>query len=54
VRHQLDQDIESLGATLKFLNIALIPLILTGILFVGGRFRQRSRAQAAAGAGVGA
>ena len=29
VRHQLNQDIEELGSTLKFLNIALIPLLLT-------------------------
>jgi ABC-type uncharacterized transport system involved in gliding motility auxiliary subunit len=29
VRHQLNQDIEKLGSTLKFLNIALIPLLLT-------------------------
>jgi len=43
VRHQLDQDIESLGVTLKFLNVALIPLLLTALLFVGGRLRQRSR-----------
>jgi ABC-type uncharacterized transport system involved in gliding motility auxiliary subunit len=29
VRHQLDKDIEVLGSTLKFINIALIPLLLT-------------------------
>ena len=44
VRHQLDQDIKSLGGTLKFLNVALIPLLLTGVLFIGGRLRQRRRA----------
>jgi|TARA_Y100000310_G_scaffold344219_2_gene455791 ABC-type uncharacterized transport system involved in gliding motility auxiliary subunit len=32
VRHQLDKDIEALGTTLKFINIALIPILLT--LFV--------------------
>lgn len=32
VRHQLDKDIEALGTTLKFVNIALIPILLT--LFV--------------------
>ena len=47
VRHQLDQDIESLGATLKFLNIALIPLLLTGVLFLGGWLRQRGKARTA-------
>ncbi len=34
VRHQLNQDIEQLGTTLKFLNIALIPLLLTLALLV--------------------
>jgi ABC-type uncharacterized transport system involved in gliding motility auxiliary subunit len=29
VRHQLDKDIEVLGSTLKFINIALIPILLT-------------------------
>jgi ABC-type uncharacterized transport system involved in gliding motility auxiliary subunit len=32
VRHQLDRDIESLGSMLKFLNIFLMPLVLTGLL----------------------
>ena len=34
VRHQLDRDIESLGAGLKFINIVLMPLLLTGLLLV--------------------
>ncbi len=35
VRHQLDEDIEQLGATLKFLNIVLFPILLTlGLLLV--------------------
>ncbi len=29
VRHQLNQDIEMLGTTLKFVNIVLMPLLLT-------------------------
>ncbi|MBT6893629.1 MAG: ABC transporter [Gammaproteobacteria bacterium] len=29
VRHRLDQDIEQLGGTLKFINILLMPLLLT-------------------------
>lgn len=32
VRHQLDKDIEQLGAKLKFLNILLLPLLLTAML----------------------
>ena len=33
VRYQLNADIEALGSTLKFLNIALVPLLLTlGVL----------------------
>lgn len=32
VRHQLDKDIEGLGSMLKFLNILLMPLLLTGFL----------------------
>ena len=32
VRHQLDKDIENLGGTLKFLNIALIPILLTALI----------------------
>lgn len=32
VRHQLDKDIESLGAWLKVLNIAIMPLLLTLLL----------------------
>lgn len=33
VRHQLDKDIEALGGRLKFINILLMPLLLTGFLF---------------------
>lgn len=32
VRHRLERDIESLGAQLKFLNIVLMPMLLTGLL----------------------
>lgn len=32
VRHQLDKDIAKLGSQLKFLNIALMPLLLVGLL----------------------
>lgn len=34
VRHQLDKDIEELGSTLKFINIALIPILLSLALLV--------------------
>jgi len=33
VRRQLDQDIASLGATLKFINIVLAPVFLTLVLW---------------------
>ena len=33
VRHSLDQDIEQLGGRLKFINIILMPLLLTLALF---------------------
>jgi len=43
VRYQLNADIEALGRTLKFLNIALVPLLLTlGVL--GLWFWRRRRA----------
>lgn len=48
VRRQLDADIESLGARLKFLNIAAMPLLLT-LLAVGFavlRARRRKEAKA--------
>ena len=35
MRYQLNADIEALGRSLKFLNIALVPLLLTfGVLVV--------------------
>ena len=34
VRRQLDKDIEQLGATLKFLNIALVPILITLMLLM--------------------
>ena len=43
VRHQLNKDISSLGAGLKFLNIVLLPLLLTGFLLVGRRLNILSR-----------
>ena len=45
VRRQLDEDIQGLGAKLKFLNIAGVPLLLTAaaLVFVGWRSRQRAR-----------
>jgi len=42
VRHQLDKDIDGLGATLKFINIALVPLLLTLALF-GWSYLRRTR-----------
>ncbi len=48
VRHQLNDDIESLGATLKFLNIALVPLLLT-LLLLGLHYLRLSRSKEARG-----
>jgi ABC-type uncharacterized transport system involved in gliding motility auxiliary subunit len=44
VRRQLDSDIEALGAWLKFINIALIPLLLTlgAVGYVWWNARQRA------------
>lgn len=39
VRHQLNKDIETLGSTLKFINIALIPILLTFLLLVANFLR---------------
>ena len=43
VRHQLDSDIEVLGSTLKFLNIALIPILMTLLLLVVNYIRVNRR-----------
>jgi ABC-type uncharacterized transport system involved in gliding motility auxiliary subunit len=49
VRRQLDADIESLGATLKFINIAAVPILIT-LLAVGLlAWRARRRANAVRG-----
>jgi ABC-type uncharacterized transport system involved in gliding motility auxiliary subunit len=42
VRHQLDKDIEQLGTTLKFLNIALVPILLTLLLLGINLMRARA------------
>ena len=34
VRHQLDRDIEQLGSSLKFINIALVPILITLALII--------------------
>ena len=41
VRHQLDRDIELLGSTLKFINIALIPILMTLLLLAMNVLRLR-------------
>ena len=42
VRHQMDREIESLGAWLKFLNVALVPLLLTLALYLVNLVRSRA------------
>ncbi|MDA0978279.1 MAG: hypothetical protein O3B72_06970, partial [Proteobacteria bacterium] len=39
VRHQLDSEIEDLGSMLKFLNVLLMPLLLTGLLLTARYLR---------------
>ncbi|MOA26437.1 hypothetical protein D3C78_1472310 [compost metagenome] len=41
VRYQLNADIEGLGRVLKFVNIALVPLLLTLGVIVLWLFRRR-------------
>lgn len=43
VRHQLDRDIEALGSQLKFLNIFLVPVLLTLFLLAFNYVRLRKR-----------
>jgi ABC-type uncharacterized transport system involved in gliding motility auxiliary subunit len=46
VRHQMDREIESLGAALKVLNIVAAPLLLTLLLFGWHRWRESARRRA--------
>lgn len=48
VRRSLDQDIQRLGATLKFINIALVPLLVIAVALVLWSLRRRRRRQFAA------
>lgn len=43
VRHQLDKDIDGLGATLKFLNILFLPILLTLALMMINYIRLSNR-----------
>ncbi len=43
VQHQLSKDIESLGSVLKFINIALTPILLTLILVFIARIYRRKQ-----------
>jgi ABC-type uncharacterized transport system involved in gliding motility auxiliary subunit len=46
VRRNLDRDIDNLGTTLKILNIALVPLLLTALALVGVVLKRRRKAHA--------
>ncbi len=48
VRHQLDKDIERLGAMLKFINIFLMPVLITGFLLLLRLFRRNRLSEAGA------
>lgn len=53
VRHELDEDIEQLGATLKFINVVLFPILLTLLLLlVHYVFVSRRRAGLSQGGGA--
>jgi ABC-type uncharacterized transport system involved in gliding motility auxiliary subunit len=52
VRHQLDQDIEHLGMLLKLVNILIMPLLLTLLLY-GWHVWRRGRGAARRKAGQG-
>ena len=48
VQHNLRKDIDTLGDILAFVNIALVPLILTVVALVIAVFRRRNRSKARA------
>src|SRR5262249_22494158 len=48
VQHKLRRDIDSLGDVLAFINIALVPLILTLVALVRASFRRRKHTLAKA------
>jgi ABC-type uncharacterized transport system involved in gliding motility auxiliary subunit len=52
VQHNLRKDIDTLGNLLAFINIALVPLILTIVALVVAQLRRRKRARPAAPAGA--
>ena len=46
VRHSLDQDIEKLGTKLKFINIGLVPIIISIFALIVSVIRSRKRKRA--------
>jgi len=46
VQLQLNRDIENLGSVLKFINTALVPIVLVGFVLALGYFRRRRRENA--------
>jgi ABC-type uncharacterized transport system involved in gliding motility auxiliary subunit len=44
VRHELDQDITSLGTWLKVINIIVMPIVLIGVLLLVAAARRRGKA----------
>ncbi len=46
VRRNLDRDIDNLGTTLKILNIALVPLLLTALALAAVFVKRRRKAGA--------
>lgn len=50
VRHQLDEDIEQLGSWLRFINIALVPLLLIAGVLLFNLFKHLTRSRKGASA----
>ena len=46
VRRNLDRDIDSLGTTLKILNIALVPVLLTALALAAAFLKRRRKLSA--------
>jgi ABC-type uncharacterized transport system involved in gliding motility auxiliary subunit len=47
VRHNLDKDIDALGSRLKFIDIALMPILITMVALLFAAWKRRQRRAAA-------
>ena len=46
VQHDLTQDIEALGMQLKFINIVLVPVLISIVALLFGQYRRKRREEA--------